>query len=547
MAFTVSYIYRVTDRFSGALAKIKRAQDKLNTSLTKGSKRAKEFSRKMECVGGGTQAKVAAAGIGIMAFAASNLEDKMADVSRVTNVVGGDLEGLKGKFQAVGRATGKSALGLADIAFQAGKTGIANDKLVEFSVNVMKTANAFDMVEGEAGRAMGSIRAKMGLTVGGVDVLMNRINFLADNTVADGARMVNILERTSGTMKMFKIPQEVTAGWVAFADQAERSPELAASGLNMMMSRLAKMPGMTAKMLNDPKNAIIDKMKEMSEMSEVSRIGYVEKVFGSEAGRFVNKLVTKIDLLDKSMALAKNKKALSSIEYEWKNYMARTSTKFKRFKEVVVDIFRTIGTQVLRMWDKISPSVIKATEASLKFLQNNPGFVKFGLIATGVAIAVIGIATALGTLFAAVGSVMMAWPLMVAGAGVLAGAVGAISIPVLAVTAAIVGIGAAAYQAYKHFDVLKQSAVDVLEALANVKNQIADTSGQVWSGLKSAPSQIWEGMFGGDDDIVAQNAKATQQTLSGNINVKASQGSEIVSGDLTASHGNVGMNMAGAY
>ncbi len=548
MARQVSFIYEVIDRFTGPLRKVKRAQDRLNKSLSRGSQKAKKFSEKMGQVGGGPQAVAAVAGIGLMAKVTSDLEDKMSDVARVTDLSKTGVASLQSEFRGLSKATGKSATGFADIAFQAGKTGIASDKLKDFALNTIKTANAFDMVESEAGRALGSIRTKLDLSVDGVDVLMNRVNYLADTTVADGARMVNILERTSGTMKLFKIPTDVTAGWVAFADQVERSPELAASGINMMMNKLASMPGMTEKMLANPRTAIIDVMRKISRMDEVARIGFIREAFGPEAGRFVSKLVTKMDLLDKSMSNAMAPEALGSIDREWANYMARTSTKFKKFKQSVIDVFRTIGVQILRTFDKYYPAIQSATDKILSFVKAHPGLVKFGLAITAIGIVMVPLVMALGAFASGLSAVLAILPALGAVGTAIGVALGAITAPAIAVTAAVVGVGAAAYQAYKHFDVLKQAANDVYDSLAKVGKVMSQTSRGIWGGLKSAPGQILEGMFGGDNkNIVGQNAKANRQTIDGNINVTANPGTTVTKATLSSNHGNMGMNTIGAY
>ncbi len=73
---------------------------------------------------------------------------------------------------------------------------------------------------------------------------MDAINFLADNTATSGKRAVEVVARTVGTMKAIKMPPELVAGWAAFADQVEVTPELAASGLNMMIRRMTKIPSL---------------------------------------------------------------------------------------------------------------------------------------------------------------------------------------------------------------------------------------------------------------------------------------------------------------
>jgi len=470
MAFTAEYIYRIMDRYSGPLDRISRSTDKFRSKAAAAASRVDRLSNRLEkssqtmanfrtAIGG------AAITAGMFQFAktASTIEDAMADVERVTGLTGVALERMQERLQRMGRETGRSAEGLAAIAFEGGKLGITNDKLVDFVLMVTKTAAAFDMVDSEAGRAIGSIRAKLGLSVQDVNTLMQRVNFLADNTSAAGNQMIEIIERTSGTFKTLNIPPEVTAGWAAFANQVEVTPELAASGLNMMMARMMKIPGMLDKMLKDPQNAVIDFLKRFEKMPEAQRGAAILKVFGQEAGRFVLKAVSNTKLLDDAMAKGRAAEALGSMDREFTNILKRSSTAGKRIKETFIDISRTIGAVFLRVFDKYSARIQKATEFVLRFVKTHPGLVKIAGVAAIILAGLTAIVVPLGILFSIIAGGL---PILTA----LMTAVSAISAPVVIAVAGIAAFVAWIGWAYAKSAAFRQSLVNLADAFSPIVN-----------------------------------------------------------------------------
>jgi len=470
MSFSAEYIYRIMDRYSGPLDRISRSTDKFRSKAAAASKRVGRLSKRMESAGqtmANFRTAIGGAAItaGMFKFAqsASTIEDAMADVERVTGLTGTTLDKMQENLQRMGRATGRSAEGLAAIAFEGGKLGIANDSLMDFVLMVTKTAAAFDMVDSEAGRAIGSIRAKLGMTVGDVNTLMQRVNFLADNTSASGAQMIEIIERTSGTFKTLHIPSTVTAGWAAFANQVEVSPELAASGLNMMMGRLMKMPGMLDKMLKDPQNAVINFLKRFEKMPEAQRGAAILKTFGQEAGRFVLKAVSNTKLLDDAMKTAASNKALGSMDREFANILKRSSTAGKRIKETFIDISRTIGAVFLRVFDKYSARIQKSTEFVLRFVKTHPGLVKITAAMAAFLAIVTAIVVPIGILFSIIAGGL---PILSA----LMAAVGAISAPVVIAVAGVAAFVTWITWAYARSAAFRQSLVNLADAFSPLLN-----------------------------------------------------------------------------
>lgn len=476
MAFSAEYVYRILDQYSGPLARITRATAKFQDMSLKASGSMRRMGGKLKAAGDsmtGLSTVIGGAAItaGLFKFtkSASDMKDAMADVSRVTGLTGMGLDKMQAQLQLMGRQTGRNAEGLAAMAYEGGKLGIANQDMIGFVGTVLKTASAFDMADQEAGRSIGSIKAKLGLTVPAVDELMQRVNYLADTTSASGNQMINIIERTSGTFKVLKIPPEITAGWAAFADQIEVSPEKAATGLNMMMARLMKMPGMLNKMLKDPQNTVINFLQKFGSMPEATRGTAVLKMFGEEAGRFVLKTITNMDLLDTSMKKAASAKALGSMDREFANILARSSTMAKRLKQTFLDISRAIGKVFLKVFDKYSKRLFEASQWILSFIKNHPGLVRIAGAMGLIAVAVAALIFPFGLLMSMIGTAL---PVLSA----LAAAIGAISWPVVLVVASIAILSIAFIAMYKKSAMLRQSVANLSDAFKPLWTAIKETA-----------------------------------------------------------------------
>lgn len=483
MAFSVEYVYHILDKYSGPLDRISKKTQRFQAIATKTGHKINKMAGRMDKFANraaNLQNVIGAAAVTgsmfLFAKSASTLDDAMSDVSRVTGLTDEKLLRMKNRLQELGRQTGRSAVGLAAMAYEGGKLGIANEKMEQFVSIVMKTATAFDMVDSEAGRSIGSIRAKLGMTVESVDTLLQRVNWLADNTSATGNKMINIIERTSGTMKMLNIPAEVTAGWAAFADQVEVTPELAASGINMMMRRMMKMPGMMDKMLKDPRNAVINMMKQLSKLPEAERGVKILRLFGDEAGRFVMKTVGNMDLLAKTMQTAGSPKALGSMDREFSNIMARTSTAAKRVKETFIDIGRAIGTLVLKTFDKYSARILKATEWMLNFVKAHPVLVRTTMLVLALVAGFVAFIIPVGLLVGAIAALL---PVLSA----IAIGIGAVSAPVLiaiAVGALLITMFVAMYAKSNNFRMAITNLVEAFYPLLRVGKRFAMFLGGVF-------------------------------------------------------------------
>lgn len=357
--FNISYKFVAIDKFS-------RISKKIGRNLGRVGRAAKAAAASMISFGG-AMAALATAGAGAamwnMAKAASQLADGMRDVSRVTSSSGPEIDALKKKFRDMAKETGVSAVNLASVAYEGGKMGVAGKDMEGFVRTVVKVGLGFDMAQSTAANSLGKIKDVMKLTFSETEELMQRTNYLADNiTGVTGESMVEILLRTAGVAKSLKLPPDVAAGWAAFANRMEITPQLAASGINMMTQRMMAVPGMMEKILDDPRMAMEDYLSRIAALEPLKREKYIVKTFGVESARFVRKAVTSMDQLRDSMEKAMSKKALGSLDREYSKIMDSASQKALQLRESARDAAITLGDKLLEVFIKLHPYLMKITE-----------------------------------------------------------------------------------------------------------------------------------------------------------------------------------------
>ena len=379
---------------------------------------------------GGAMSGIAGLGIGAglsnIARQTATVEDAMIDLGRVTDLPAAELKKFEARFMTLSEQIGISTDKLATMAFEGAKLGLPTAELDQFVTLTANAAVAFEVAESEAGRALGSIKAKMGLSVDALQELLDRINFTADATAADGGRMINIVERLSGTFNSLKVPPDVAAGFAAFADQIEVSQERAATGMEAILNKMAQSPALAEKLMKDPMGTVESFFARLKDLPDSRRIAAATKLFGAEHGDFALKMATNMELFNDTMQKAAESKAIGSMEREMQSRLGAMSMLWRNLKNAVTNVAVTIGEElapdIKALGDKIREMIPKIRE----FVREHPGLVKFAI--AGVAI---------------LGAFALAAPIVIglgAAFSFVGAAVALISAPIAAAIALAIGI-----------------------------------------------------------------------------------------------------------
>lgn len=594
MANTVQYIYEVLDRFSGPLRKFKQQTDKASRSIDKIKRKADKVSESLQDVGGAIGGAAIVGGMAALVRQSVRVEDALADIARVSDVTEEQLTSFEKSMESLSEELGKDKIGLLQQGFEGLKLGIPLNEIDEFVRLSARTAVAFDIADQQAGSSLGSIRTKIGLTTKETGALMDRVNFLADNFAANGARMVEIIERTSGTMKTLEFSPDVIAGLAGFADQLEVTEELAASGLNQIFARMQKHPKLVKKLMEDPVVALKDVFEKFGKIDPAKRFAAVEKQFGLEAARFMTKAVTSVELFDKTMAAASSQEAFGSMMREMENRAGRSSTVFSILWNTVKNTFEALG-------DVLKPAAVTfakigthITKLFKKFVEVNPAIIKLvGSIALFVA-SIAAVSLPIGIMITMISALLTPVTLVIAGIVALAGVISAAIYYSKPLTDTISGLiddfgelgtellalmevfglaGEGSFQLSEIFALIGLAisnslvpiriAIKLLTTLvglardvfsgnfSNIPGRIgdlvSDTGGIVGEALSKTAASFGLGEAPSAEQGAIDRASKTvnnQVTTTGEIRVKAERGATVTGADLTLNGGN---NLATIY
>lgn len=383
MPYNISYILSLLDRFTPGARKIAESTTKLKRTFISTREAAKHLGAKIDMgtkkfTGlGNTLGGVGAAFAGLnLLKKAAEAEDAIQDVARVTGLSDEALKKLDKSLKKIALQYGITANEVRKMAFEGGKINITGDKLVDYVKLVAKTKTAFTVPAEQAGKDLGSIRQKLGLTTQEVDQLMQVVNHLAETTGATGGRMVEIIARAAPIFAEFGFSRENIASWAAFADMISVTPELAASGITMMLRRLKKMPPVVKAILKDEKNLTKFLARFLDITDETQRMIIVQKLFGDEASRFATPAIKRLEEFKKTREKAFDPKALISMDVEVANILDRTSTRIGRLITRWLDLSEAMGKPFAQSLKDADPLIKKIGDRLAEIAEERPIFGK---------------------------------------------------------------------------------------------------------------------------------------------------------------------------
>ncbi len=559
MAFSVSYIYQIRDQYSSVLKKINRQTSVFKKNISDTQRKTKALSNKMANLQGVMSTVVSVGAILFPVKRAMEFESAMADVAKVIDLTPKQFEALKVQIKSAAKEMGRLPVQTAAIVEAAGKLNIPINQLEKFTKITSRAAVAFDMMESEIGISIASMKAKLKLSVDGVEDLLDAINYLADNTSAQGSRMINIIGRVSGTMGTIKMPSELIAGWAAFADQIEVTPELAASGLRMMISKMKTYPDVLKRLIADPNKTIIDVLSKLGKLEPLKRAQAIQKTFGTEAGRFVEKAVNNMGLLDSTLSKVSDKSVytgsmLKELAYKMKTAAFQTS----KWKSSLIALSIEIGNTLLPVIKEVAPKLTIVTNSIAKFVKAHPTITKAVIIITALVAAMGAIVIVVAVLSAGfsfllsfLSGLIAAFTALIATVGVLVSILGA---PMVAIYA----IGFALLFLENKFELVSKGIVILKEKFRSLQEVVIET----FSNLKSKAFEFIQPLIDlvdrlieikdrltpsflkTEESVSVQREIMSRGSLDGQINISADKGLNVMSSELnTDMPGNLGFNM----
>lgn len=413
--------------------------------------------------------------LGLATKQAIDFESSMAQVAKTVDGV--DIKRLEADLMKMTRTIPQSAKNLSDIAAAGGAMGVAGDKIIQFTEDVAKASVALDISAEQAGDAFGKLSNIFGIPINKISDLAASVNYLDNNMAAKSADIVQTLSRIGGTSKVFGLAADDAAALSATMLAMGRTPEVAATGLNALMSKMMTATiqskdfkeglqsiGYSAEKLEKDvrtkgKAAIIEFLTAIQKLPKETQGKTIARLFGAEYADDISLLIGGLGQLEKSFKLVQDRQgAMNAYNKEFATRSATTANQLQLMQNALQEIAINIGAAILPALNGLVGAILPVSHAFADFAKQHPGITKVG-VALAALIAIIP------PIVMAAGAFLTAWSTITAaiatGSGIITAAggiigvfgmaIGAIVSPIGIAIAAIAAIAAAAFLIIKNW------------------------------------------------------------------------------------------------
>jgi TP901 family phage tail tape measure protein len=341
----------------------------------------------------GQLAGFAAGAVGLVAASkkAIEFESAMADVRKVVDVSDDEFAKLSDSIKRLSTELPISADGLAAIAAQAGQLGIAGNDIEAFTLLAAKMGTAFNMLPEQAGEAIAELKNVFQIPIAEVELLGNAINTLGNNTAAKEKDIVDAMTRIGGTSRQFGLVAEEAAALSAAFIALGKPPEVAATGINALLSKLQTAEvgsksfrdgldalGISAGQLaadvrDKPQQALIEFLQTLERLDGKSRAEILTRMFGAEYQDDISLLVGSLGDYEKALGLVTDRQATSgALDREFQERMKTTQAQLERLSNAVEVIAINLGEVFLPAIAAAAEGLITAAAAVGEFIDKFP-------------------------------------------------------------------------------------------------------------------------------------------------------------------------------
>ncbi|WP_171956283.1 phage tail tape measure protein [Stenotrophomonas maltophilia] len=514
---------------------------------------AKARSQKIHSAG--MNAAAHGTGVALAAFAAlraqglpvaqaMEFESAMADVKKVVDFDTPDgFEKMGDDIQELSRRLPMVPTDIAKIVAAAGQAGIASNELTRFAEDAAKMGVAFDTTAEDAGQTMATWRTAFRMGQDDVVVLADKINYLGNTGPASVQKISEVVNRIGALGEVAGLGSGPLAALGATVAGMGIESEVSATGIKNMLLTLSSGEAATARqvasfdklglkagdlakaMQDDAGGAILDVLEKLKQLPKAEQAATMTQLFGRESIGAIAPLLTNLDLLKENLGkVADEQKYGGSMNAEYAARVGTAENGLILLKNSAIVLSQRIGKTLLPTVKELAARVAKVADRMAEWVKNNPQLVatiaKLVIGGTALAAALGGLVVAGGVgamaltqihkavmllsggggLGKLVGQVLSlggrAFPMLLNVGRMLLPLLGGISLPVLAIGAAVAVVAALVW---KYWEPIKAFMIGTWQGILDVVNPIMDELataleplGPVWDMVSSAMSQAWD-------------------------------------------------------
>ena len=388
-------------RLRAQLEETQRAQSRLmaaQTQQNEANRRASEIKGKM------MDTAVMAAPLVLGAKAAIDFETAMGGVAKQVQGARDDNGNLTQSYyemqtnvMQLSRDLRMMPNEVANITAASARMGIeGKDALNEFVKMSVQMGVAFEGSGEEIAEQMAKIANIRGINInteeGRLQIkdLADTINYLDDKTIAKGPEIIEVLQRISGTAAQSSFSNGELAAMATTMLAIGKPAEVAATGLNALMNRIATAPSQAkpfqeslaalnidAKQLQssymaDSKGTIFSLMDKINGLGKAEQADILTGLFGAEYQDDISALASGIDTLRGSMDMLNASGRQGSMEKEFAQKMKLTASSIDAVKQSSAETAISLGQVFLPSIVQMAGSFQGAAMHLAAFRQEHP-------------------------------------------------------------------------------------------------------------------------------------------------------------------------------
>ncbi|BDA84967.1 hypothetical protein Sa4125_25090 [Aureimonas sp. SA4125] len=309
---------------------------------------------------------------------AADFESRLTGIQKKAGLTSEQMAGLGNEIKTLA-TSGSLAVSIEDImgAYERGAAaGLPIDQLKDFATLSAKAADAFEMSSEDVGNAAAGFKTAFKIDTAEVSKLFDLINSLADSGISDEKDIVDFIDRSGASLKLFGQSQQQVAALGATLLNLKMPAEVASRAMNTLSGKLLA-PGSdkaeqslrnivkdTTKfqklLKDDPNEALMLFLDKVGEMDKFNAVENLNGLLGAGFSDEVLRLAKGADEYHRNLKLAGN-------EAEWFGSLDKSySLKLDDFWSQWQLMKNTISTTAIDIGDMGMPA-LKATMEGVKY------------------------------------------------------------------------------------------------------------------------------------------------------------------------------------
>lgn len=396
-------IHAEIEKVRGAYERLKASgtlsQEELAQAALRTEKRIQDLQRStngwVETLGDAKAALagVAASGAALVAVAnkAIDFESAMADVAKVVDGTDEQVASLANEIKGLSNELAMAPVELAKIAAAGGQMGIPIDNMKQFIVVASQMSTAFNMSAEQAGDSIATLMNVFGIGLDQVSSLGDAINTLGNTTAAKESDIITFLARVGGTASQFGLAADQAAALGAALISLGKSPEVAATGVNALLSKLqtANVQGdkfkealqsmglsadkLAADIRANPQEALNEFLTTLQKLDGQARAEILVKLFGTEYQDDISALVGSLDQYQGALGLIADKARIAgAMQEEFRKRNETTEAQLAKLSATVDTLAINLGTLLLPAVNAVASGLSGGADALATFADKFP-------------------------------------------------------------------------------------------------------------------------------------------------------------------------------